>query len=302
MDDRPSVLQRSIPSLSVWPTGERDPLEQLRDAGCVSGTETDAERIPPAVAVHAITAYTRPGDLVLDPDCGAGTVLTAALRSGRHALGLTARSRWWKLARANVTEAKMAGAWRDGSVLDAAPKVLTTARAAGLIGRVGLVLASLRTGPDHATGPDRVGSAVAALATTLLYCAPLLRPGGHVAVVVRPLRHPDGSLADLTTLLIAAGASAGLVPVERCLAMTAGLRANRLVTRASLAERRAVRRARSVGIPIALAVHHEVLVFQLAHDAELAAAAAASPSWPAKDDFERSTVAGVEHFRWRQAA
>ena len=67
-----------MPPLSVWPTGQRDPLAQLRDAGCVPGTETDTERIPPAVAAHAIALYTRPGDLVLDPDCGAGTALVEA--------------------------------------------------------------------------------------------------------------------------------------------------------------------------------------------------------------------------------
>jgi len=298
----PPGEEPSMPSLSVWPTGQRDPLAQLRDTGCVPGTETDTERIPPAVAAHAIATYTRPGDLVLDPDCGAGTVLTEALRADRHALGLTARTRWWTLARANVTAAKTAGAWRDGSVLDARPKVLATVRAAGLIGRVGLALTSLRTAPDRATGPDRdpVESVLADLATTLLYCEPLLRSGGHVAVVARPLRRSDGSLVDLTTPLLAAGTSAGLAPVERCIALTAGLRGSRLVTRASLAERRAA--ARAVGAPTALTAHHEVLVFQLAHDAELAAAAAAGIPWPTEDEVIRPAVNGVTYPGWGRAA
>lgn len=292
-----------MPPLSVWPTGQRDPLAQLRDASCVPGTETDTDRIPPAVAAHAIALYTRPGDLVLDPDCGAGTALVEALRAGRHALGLTARSRWWTLARANVTAAKTAGAWRDGSVLDARPKVLATVRAAGLIGRVGLVLTTLRTA-DRASGPDRdpVESALVDLATTLLYCEPLLRSGGHVAVIARPLRHPDGSLVDLTTPLIAAATAAGLAPVERCIALTAGLRGSRLVTRASLAERRAAARARAAGAPTALTAHHEVLVFQLAHDAELAAATAAGVPWPTEDDVIRPAVNGVTYPGWRRAA
>ncbi|MGB3439985.1 MAG: DNA methyltransferase [Actinophytocola sp.] len=287
----PPVKEPPIPPLSVWPTGQRDPLAQLRDAGCVPGTETDTERIPPTVAAHAITTYTRPGDLVLDPDCGAGTVLVEAMRAGRHALGLTAGTRWWTLARANVTAAKTAGAWRDGSVLDARPKVLATVRTAGLIGRVGLVLTTLRAAPDRATGPDRdpVESALANLATTLLYCEPLLRAGGHVVVIARPLRHPDGALVDLTTPLVAAGTSAGLAPVERCIALTAGLRGNRLVTRASLAERRAA--ARAAGAPTA---HHEVLVFHAEHDAQLAAEATADIPQPADD--------GVEYPGGRRAA
>jgi hypothetical protein len=44
------------------------------------------------------------------------------------------------LVRLVCSHQKTAGAWRDGSVLDARPKVLATIRAAGLVGRVGLVL------------------------------------------------------------------------------------------------------------------------------------------------------------------
>jgi hypothetical protein len=280
-------------SLSVWPTGQRDQIAQLREARCVPGTETDAERIPSAVAAHAIATYTRPGDLVLDPDCGAGTVLTEALRAGRHALGLAARTRWWKLARANVTAAKTAGATRDGSVLDARPKVLATVRAAGLLGRVGLVLTSLRGEPGRTagTGPEMVEAAIAELAKTLLHCEPLLRSGGYVAIVAHPRRRADGSAVDLTTPLIAAGVSAGLAPVERCIALTAELRGSRLVTRASLVERRAVARAHAAGTPTAVGGHLEVLVFQLAHDAELAAAEVVRPAGN-----------GSENQSWRRAA
>lgn len=294
------------PPLSIWPTGQRDLATQLRDVDCVRGTDIDTDLIPPAIAAHAIATCTRPGDLVLDPDCGAGTVLAAALQSGRHALGLTANSRWWTLARANITAAKAAGAWRDGSVLDAGPKILATIRAAGLVGRVGLVLTALRTGTDnpgeHETSPDRdPTAAIDELAATLAYCAPLLCSGGHLIVVARPRRHSDGSLVDLTTPLIAAGISAGLAPVDRCIALTAGLRGNRLVTRASLADRRAVARARALGAPVALTAHHEVLVFQLAHDAELAAAAADS-RWPtAHETATRSAVNGVDYPGWRRA-
>ncbi|NGY61239.1 DNA methylase [Lentzea sp. NEAU-D13] len=281
---------------SVWPTGQRNARAQLREAGYVAGTESDSERIPPAVAAHAIAMYTRPGDLVLDPDCGAGTVLTEALRAGRHALGLTVRKQWWTLARANVTAAKTAGAWQDGSVLDARPKTLATVRAAGLIGRVGLVLTGLRTTPDR----DPIES-VTELARTVVYCEPLLRPGGHVVVVARPHRRSDGSLVDLTTSLIAAGTSAGLTPIERCIALTAELRGSRLVTHASLAERRVASQARTAGAPMALNAHHEVLIFQLAHDAELAAAeAVATPL--GEESFACADVDGVVQDSWRRVA
>lgn len=304
----PSTSGEEPPNLplSVWPTGQRDLATQLRDADCVRGTDTDIDLIPPAIAAQAIATYSLPGDLVLDPDCGAGVVLVKALQAGRHALGLTTSSGWWTLARANITTTKAAGAWRDGSVLDAYPTLLATIRAAGLVGRVGLVLTALRTPADdpgeHAVGPDRDPTvAIDELAATLAYCEPLLRSGGHLVVVARPRRNADGSLVDLTTPLIAAGTSAGLAPVDRCIALIAGLRGSRLVSRASLADRRAVARARANGAPVALPAHHEVLVFRLAHDAELAAAA--DSRWPTEHETAtRSAINGVDYLGWRRAA
>jgi hypothetical protein len=277
----PPAEEPPLPPPSVWPTGQRDLAAQLRDSGCVPGTNTDTDQIPPAIAAHAIATYTHPGELVLDPDCGAGTVLVEALRAGRHALGLTPHARWWAIARANITTTKRDGARGDASVLDARPTVLATIRAAGLIGRVGLVLTALRTPTtDQATGPDRdrdLDSAFVDLAATIDYCEPLLRSGGHLVVITRPRRHADGELVDLPTRLITAAAPAGLVPVERCVALTASLHGSRVITRASFAERRAAARARAHGAPIALTAHQEVLVVQLGHDVELAAAAAATP-------------------------
>ena len=319
MSDRPTgswPLPRAVgeephlPPPSVWPTGQRALPAQLRDSGCVPGTEADTQLIPPAIAARAITTYTRPGELVLDPDCGAGTVLVEALRAGRHTLGLTAQQRWWTIARANITATKAAGAPRDGSVLDGHPKVLTTIRAAGLVGRVGLVLAAVHTpGDDQTRSPDRdldteLDTALAALATTMSCCEPLLRSGGRLVVIARPRRHPDGTLVDLPTRLIAAAASAGLVAVERCVALTAALRGSRLVTRASFAERRAA--ARAQGAPVALTAHYEVLVFQLGHDVELAAAAGGTP-WPGQavvvpQQRTDSGVNGVGHPDGRRAA
>ena len=80
----------------------------------------------------------RPGETVLDPQCGAGTVLVEALRSGRHAVGITEMPRWWPVARANATAAKRDGATTDGMVLDG-PLDRATARLSGLTGCVGLV-------------------------------------------------------------------------------------------------------------------------------------------------------------------
>jgi hypothetical protein len=44
-------------------------------------------KVDPALAAALIDQYSRPGDLVLDPFCGSGTVLHAALMAGRSGLG-----------------------------------------------------------------------------------------------------------------------------------------------------------------------------------------------------------------------
>lgn len=106
----------ATPGRPVWPTGGVDRVAQLATGGYLPATATDTTGLPPAVAAHAVRFYTEPGDMVLDPDCGAGTVLVEVVRAGRHAVGMTG-GRWWPLARANLNTAKLAGAPTDGMVL-----------------------------------------------------------------------------------------------------------------------------------------------------------------------------------------
>lgn len=262
----PIAEQSPAAALSVWPTGQHDDTTSLRTRGYVAATKTDPERIPPAIAAYAISAYSHPGDTVLDPDCGAGTVLVEALRAGRHTVGLT-RGRWWTIARANLTATKRAGAWPDASVHDAHPRMLDAARAAGLTGRIGLVLTTLRhphPNSDHhdRTQPDlgEADPAMARLIQTLTTCVPLLRPDTHVIITIRRRRH-HGALQDLTSAVLAAGHTAGLIPLQRCVALIAPLRGTRLTLRASVAQRQAAARASAASPPISLTVHHDVLVF-----------------------------------------
>lgn len=262
----PPMAQRPpAAAWSVWPTGQHDETTHLHTHGYLPATTTDPERIPPAIAAYAITTYSHPGDTVLDPDCGTGTVLVEALRAGRHTVGLTTRGRWWTIARANLTTTKHAGAWPDASVLDATPRMLTTARAAGLTGRVGLVLSTLRYPHPH---PDRHGRidphpgepdpVLPRLAQTLTACVPLLRPGAHVIITIRR-RRCHGVLQDLPSAVLAAGHTAGLIPLQRCVALLAPLSGTRLTLRAST--RRQAARVSAGSIPISLVAHHDVLIF-----------------------------------------
>ena len=92
-------------------------------------------------------------------------------------------------------------------------------------------------------------------------CAALLRPGGTVVVTARPWRQ-RGELVDLPGAVLAAGASAGLIPAERCVALLAGLRGQRLIPRPSFFQLDNVRKARARGEPWHLIVHEDVLIFR----------------------------------------
>ena len=79
------------------------------------------------------------------------------------------------------------------------------------------------------------------------------------------MRDPGGSTAswfDFPGAILAAGATAGLIPAERCVALLAGLRGQRLIPRPSFFQLDNIRKARARGEPWHLIVHEDVLVFR----------------------------------------
>ena len=66
---------------------------------------------------------------------------------------------------------------------------------------------------------------------------------------------------DFPAAVVEAGRAAGLVPVERCVALLAGVRGGQLIARPSFFQLDAVRKARARGRPWHLIVHEDVLVF-----------------------------------------
>ncbi|QLH21811.1 DNA methyltransferase [Streptomyces sp. Rer75] len=269
------------PPFSVWATGQDDGRIQLARGPYGSATTQDTARIPPTIAAYAIATYTRPGDTVLDPDCGAGTVLIEALRAGRHAIGITGHHKWRSIARANVTAAKRDGAVPDGTVLDGPPDA-TAVRHAGLASHSDLLLTAWRPPlRSRAHGADELdwgtemaaeeGTATDRLHVLLVQCHAMLRPGGHVIIVV-PRRRSRDALLDLPGYVVRAGQAGGLIPVERCVALLGELRGSRLVARASAAQHRsAARHERALGQPIMLPAHQDVLIFQTPRQAAAAA-------------------------------
>ncbi len=242
----------------VWPTGQRG--THLVEHGYLPDTERDHLRVPPATAAYAVRALTKPGDMVLDPDCGAGTVLVEALHCGRHAVGVARGRRWWALARANLTAAKRQGAAADGMVLP-------TSRAGDLTGSADLILTAWRHPADGS------GARGDRLTEMLAWSRDVLKPGAHLVVVARPQRRL-GYLLDGPGHVQRAALAARLVPIGRCIALQVPLRHGELALRVSRAQQRAVARTeRLTGHPIALTAHHDVLVFRSPHLSTQAAAA-----------------------------
>jgi modification methylase len=201
---------------SVWPTGD-DPLAALLAyRGYAASSLADEQLFPPDAAEYVIRSLTRPGAVVLDPDCGCGTVPVEAVRAGRHGVGLTPFRTWWRVARTNVNQAKAEGAAADGMVLARLVRHRPVwSETAGLQRRVDLLLTSLRTSRS-----DRgIDQAFDRLSTNLAACRRLLKPGAYVAVLAPPARDAvTGGLIDIVAGISACGRASNLAVVGRCLA------------------------------------------------------------------------------------
>ena len=108
------------------------------------------------------------------------------------------------------------------------------------------------------TGPAGLADGITQI---LAGCAALLRPAGFAVITARPWRH-HGELTDFPGTVIEAGRAAGLIPVERCVALLAGIRGGQLIPRPSFFQLDNTRKARARGEPWHLIVHEDVLIFR----------------------------------------
>jgi DNA methylase len=97
------VADQPLP-VSVWTTAQQ-PASAQRTCWYLPGSTAHPAKMLPAIARHAIAAYSQPGELVLDPMCGIGTTLVEATRLGRDAIGVELEPRWVDLAHANLAHA-----------------------------------------------------------------------------------------------------------------------------------------------------------------------------------------------------
>jgi hypothetical protein len=288
-DNSSAALQQagSAP-LSVWACAQHPAAWQRRGRYLPATTAHPAKMLP-ALAATAITSYTRPGELVLDPMCGIGTTLVEAVHLDRTAIGIECERRWANLARANLDLAREQGAAGAGAVIagDArdASALITDPHVVGSVALLltsppygqathGQVRSSRETGQvgvrkyDHAYGKNRSNLArgghdrlLTGFTDILLGCVPLLRPGGIVAITTRPFRR-HGHLIDFPNQVWAAAQDAGLEPVQRLVALLCGIKDDRLVTRASFFAMHETRKARAAGLPLHVNAHEEVLILR----------------------------------------
>ncbi|WP_211258951.1 TRM11 family SAM-dependent methyltransferase [Spirillospora albida] len=276
--------------MSVLATGQR-PSRLQRQGRYTAESMRHPGKMLPAIAATLIEAFTLPGDLVVDPMCGIGTTLVEAIHLGRNAAGVEYEADFVHLALGNLRLARSQGATGTPQMACGDARSIATIYRA-LRGKAALVLTSppygshthghIRSGRDNGGGKidkrhhrystDRGNLAHQPLpglldgfGRILVGSATLLRPGGVIAVTVRPIR-VKGELIDLPGQVIDTACQNGLALTGRHAALLAGLRDGRLVNRASFFQMLETRRARDRGIPACATAHEDLLLFQPATD------------------------------------
>lgn len=289
---------QTLASGAVWLTAQQPPLMQRRGR-YVGESAAHPAKMLPAVAAHAIATYTAPGEVVLDPMCGIGTTVVEAVHAGRVGIGVEYEARWAAVAQANLDLAvpgdtggggAVGGVGRGvGQVMCGDARQLDGLLPEQLRGRVGLVVTSPPYGPtvhgrlankhgepivkvDHRYGDllDRGNLAnighhrlLGAFTRILTEAAGFLRPGGHVVITVRPWRE-HAELIDLPSQITDCGTAAGLVLVDRCVALLGRVTdTGAFVARGSFFQRAFVARQRAAGLPLHLITHEDVLAFTM---------------------------------------
>jgi tRNA1(Val) A37 N6-methylase TrmN6 len=269
--------------VSVWTTAQTSPSAQRKGRYTPESTAHPAKMLP-AVAAHAIAHYTKPGELVLDPMCGIGTTLVEAVHAGRRAVGIEYEPHWVDVTRANLALAHQAGVAHDGRVFHGDARQIATLLPPEYLGQAALVVTSPPYGPSThgqvAVAPGegvqkyhhRYGNTLdrgnlanighhrllSGFTRILAGLVPYLKPGGYIAITVRPWRE-HSELIDLPSQILACGVHAGLIPVERCVALLARAADGEFVSRGSFFQRDFIRKQRDAGLPLHLIAHEDVI-------------------------------------------
>ncbi len=274
--------------LAVWLVGQTSAAEQWA-ARYQPGSVDQPPSITPELARRIVVEYSQPGELILDPCCGAGATLVEAATRGRRAIGVETQDSWARLAVANCQHSLARDAWPLVEVITGDPRRLADLVGAHC-GQVDLAVlcppagANLDSSPPGAqrrlapsTAPDTPTDKVVrpqhgdvsrdAAGELIAACAQVLRPGG-LLVTVTGNTHNPGRLIDRAGNTVAAAQAAGLDYLQHIVAVHAVVRDSALAAPlcASTGETgdasgRASRRH--------LVVHRDVLVFRQRADPTL---------------------------------
>ncbi len=156
---RPAAWRTADLPLAVWPCAQRTAQWQ-RHGRYVPESNRHPAKMLPEIARRAISFYSSPGDLVLDPMCGIATTLVEAIHQDRRAIGVELEPRWAALAAKNIEHAREQGAGEQALVLQDDARRLGHGVLDELAGTVSLIL----TSPPYANailGDPRGGHGIA---------------------------------------------------------------------------------------------------------------------------------------------
>ncbi|MFI6705411.1 TRM11 family SAM-dependent methyltransferase [Nonomuraea sp. NPDC050478] len=271
---------------SVLTTGQLQSRVQRRGRYVAESMRHPGKMLP-SIAAQVIYAFTEQGELVVDPMCGIGTTLVEAVHLGRDAVGMEYEADFAGLTAANVQHARSQGASGSARVTCGDARNIATVFTS-LRGEAALVLTSppygahthghVRSGSRDGGGPvekwnhrystdkgnlahRRLPELMEGFGQILEGCGELLRPGGVVAITVRPIR-VDGQLVDLPGQVMATAEEAGLVLTHRLVALLCGLRDGGLVNRASFFQMLEAWRSQEKGLAVCAAAHEDLLILR----------------------------------------
>lgn len=97
---KPTIEQRKLSMID-----KKDYAEWFRQFWTITGASTRQHPapFPFELAYRLVRMFSFHGDTVLDPFCGTGTTLLAAMRTGRNSIGLEIDPEYWKLAASSLS-------------------------------------------------------------------------------------------------------------------------------------------------------------------------------------------------------
>jgi tRNA G10 N-methylase Trm11 len=230
----------------------------------------------PEIARRVIETHTRPGETILDPLCGTGTVLVEAAYAGRYGVGIETDRRRAEVAARNVERASAEGAAKGTAYVWQRPNLATLPSALyeHYQGRIALALTALpsiqarRPRPSRCNQPQALASysrcmqdpkaLMLTFADVLRNTRELLKPGGLIAVAARTQYYRE-QLIDYPSAVISAGRLAGLTPVDRLVILTRRIARNP-TAETRFAEPTSCGRRRAGGHRDALCVHQDLIL------------------------------------------